>query len=293
MLHQEGGKAMKRWLKISLWVVLGIFIVVVVGVMAIGYKEGRGMVIIPLDVREPVTESPTDYGMPYEEVTVTTADGMNLIGWYVPTQNGAVIIAQHGYKDDREDALKEGSYLYQNEYGVLFTTFRAHDINEGELFTFGENEMQDLEAWYQYVLTRDGVKYASLNENIKAVVADCAFSSISDTVEVAVPQQTGLPAFPFAPAIVFWAEQIAGANISDFDTKVWVKDLCGRPIKILQGGEDKHITVSSGQLIYDAACEPKEFWFEPTAGHTICDELAPEICEELLVPFFDRYVLGE
>jgi cephalosporin-C deacetylase-like acetyl esterase len=181
---------MKRGLKITLWVALGVLIIAFVGVMVVGYKEGRGMVIIPLDVREPLTESPADYGMPYEEVTVSTADGLNLVGWYVPTQNGAVIIAQHGYKDDREDALKEGSYLYQNGYGVLFSTFRAHDLNEGDFFTFGKNEMQDFEAWFQYLLTLDGVdhdkigilgksmggalsiKYATINENIKAVVVD-------------------------------------------------------------------------------------------------------------------------
>jgi esterase/lipase len=302
---------MIRWLRITLLAVLTVFIVAVIAVLVVGYKEGRAMVMIPQEDRERLTESPADYGMPYEEVTVTTEDGLKLVGWYVPTKNGAAIIAQHGYKDDREDALREGSYLYQNGYGVLFSTFRAHDLSEGEMFTFGKNEMQDLEAWYQYVLTRDGVnpdnigmlgksmggalsiKYAALNENIKAVVADCAFSSIPDVVAIAVPELTGLPAFPFAPVIVFWAEQILGYDIDEFDTKVWVRDICGRPIKILQGGADKVISVSSGQLIFDAACEPKEFWFEPTAGHTICDELVPERCAELLVPFFNRYVLGE
>ena len=34
-----------------------------------------------------------DLGVPYEDVTFTTADGLELAGWYIPSRNGAAVIA--------------------------------------------------------------------------------------------------------------------------------------------------------------------------------------------------------
>jgi len=51
----------------------------VVGVVALFVAmrpQGIAMVTSPMDQREKVNELPSDYGMPYEEVTVTTADGL-------------------------------------------------------------------------------------------------------------------------------------------------------------------------------------------------------------------------
>ena len=129
----------------------------------------------------------------------------------VPSQNGAVVILQHGYKSTREELLNEAEMLYRHGYGVLLTTVRAHDYSEGVMITFGMNEVQDMDAWYQYLLTRDDIdtnrigilgnsfggmlviQYAAQNENIKAVVADSAFSSLNDTVSTSVTYFTDLP----------------------------------------------------------------------------------------------------
>ena len=52
------------------------------------------------------------------------------------------------------------------------------------------------------------IEYAALNQDIAAVVAESSFSSLQDTINVSVEYFTGLPAFPFAPMISFWAEII-------------------------------------------------------------------------------------
>ena len=201
--------------------------------------------------------------------------------------------------------------LNEHGYGVLLTSVRAHDLSEGELISFGFHEMQDLEAWYQYLLTRGEVdpdrigvlgdsmggslviQYAAQNEDIQATVAHSAFSSLDDTVATSIEFITGLPAFPFAPAIVFWAEQEVGSDSSEISAKTWISELSPRPVLLLQGGADMAISPESGQLLYDAAGEPKELWFEPELGHTEFDTALPEQYEAHVVGFFDRYLLGE
>ncbi len=39
--------------------------------------------------------------MKYEDVALTTSDGLRLSGWYIPSQNGAAVILLHGYGTNR------------------------------------------------------------------------------------------------------------------------------------------------------------------------------------------------
>lgn len=300
---------MKKWLKIGLIVVAVVLVVVVVAVFFMMRPKGIELVRHPIEEREPLEETLAEYDVDYEDVVVTTEDGLKLVGWYIPSQNGATIIAQHGYKGDRGDLVVTAVLLQRHGYGVLLSTVRAHDQSDGDLITMGKEEMKDFEAWYQYLLTQDDVdpdrigilgesmggalsiKYASQNPNIKAVVAHSAFANFDDTVEKGVELKTGLPPFPFAPMILFWAEREAGVETSEIDTTQWIKEISPRPVFILQGGQDDHISIDSGQKLYDAAGEPKELWFEPGAAHHGLEEQPYEAeFERRVVAFFDKYL---
>jgi esterase/lipase len=216
---------------------------------------------------------------------------------------------QHGYKSTREELLNEAEMMYRHGYGSLLTTVRAHDFSDGELITFGMKEVDDLEAWYQYLIRRDdidpnkigilgnsfggmlSIQFAAQNNNIKAVVANCAFSSLNDTVSTSVTYFTDLPAFPFAPLIVFWAEQETGFKTEDVDATKWIARISPRPVFLMQGGADVVISADSGQRLYEAAGDPKELWFDPALGHVQFDKERAAEFEERVAAFFDKYLL--
>jgi dipeptidyl aminopeptidase/acylaminoacyl peptidase len=291
-------------------VVFSILLLAVIGVMSVTRSEAHRLITAPQETRKLPDETPAAYNLPFEEVTVESPDGLKLAGWFVPSQNGAVIMMQHGYKSTREELLNEAEMMYRHGYGILLTTVRAHDHSDGELITFGMNEVNDLDAWYQYLLTRDdidperigilgnsyggmlAIQYAAQNENIKAVVADCAFSSLNDTVETSVTYFTDLPAFPFAPLIVFWAEQETGFKTEDIDATKWITQISPRPVFLMQGGADVVISAESGQRLYDAAGEPKELWFDPDLGHVEFDKERAVEFEQRVAAFFDQYLLN-
>ena len=302
---------MKHGTKIVIGVVVGILALAIAGLLWKTRQEAYSLLHAPMASRNLPDETPNDFGMEYEDVTVTNPDGMTLAGWFIPSQNGAVIIMQHGYKSTRDELLNEAQMMQAHGYGVLVTSVRAHDQSEGELITLGYYEMQDMEAWYQYLISRDdidpekigiignsyggmlSIQYAAQNENIKAVVANCAFSSMSDTVSTSVRHFTGLPDFPFVPLIVFWAENMTGIQMEEIDTTQWIPDISPRPVFLMQGGKDTVISPESGQILYDAANEPKELWFDPELGHVGFDKERAEEYEARVSAFFDQYLLGQ
>jgi len=296
--------------KIVLGGLAGVLVVAFAGMAYVTKNEAHNLITAPLDeTRELPDETPADYNLPFEDVTVTS-DGLKLAGWFIPSENGAVIIMQHGYKSTRDEMLNEAEMMHRHGYGALITSIRAHDYSEGDTITFGMYEAGDLEAWYQYLITRDdidperigilgnsfggmlAIQYAAQNENIKAVVAHSAFSSLNDTVATSVEFFTDLPAFPFAPMIVFWAERETGFKTEDIDATKWISQISPRPVFLLQGGADVVISPESGQRLYDAAGEPKEYWYDPALGHVDFDTVYPAEFERRIVEFFDTYLSG-
>lgn len=63
-----------------------------------------------------------------------------------------------------------------------------------------------------------------------------------------------------------------------------------RPVLIMQGGADQAVSVSSGQKLFDAAREPKEFWFESSVGHGKFLKMMPAELKQHVVGVFDRYL---
>lgn len=299
---------MKPWLKITLGTA-GLLVVAAGVRLGMQTKaEAHRLLTNPIETRKIPNHRPIDFGLLYEDVSVTTADGLRLVGWYIGPENGALILLQHGYKSDRGEMLNEAVMLKRHGYGSLITTIRTHDMSDGQLITFGKHEMLDLAAWYDFARKQPGVdperiamlgnslggslaiEFAAGQPKIKAVVTNSAFSSLEDTIETSVTFYTGLPPFPFAPLITLWAEREAAFDVSEVDAKKWIGRLSPRPVLLMQGGKDIAISTSSGQRLYDAAGEPKELWFEPSLEHTKFDTAMPDVYERRVTGFFDTYL---
>jgi hypothetical protein len=107
--RRRGGSRLRRYLRRTLETILGavaalalLALVVFPIAFAYGYTHlGR-------------TGPLRDLGVPYETVTVTTSDSIELAAAYVPSKNRAAIVVFPG-----RSALEEGQMLARRGYGVL------------------------------------------------------------------------------------------------------------------------------------------------------------------------------
>ena len=298
----------KRWQKTTLSVISAALALAMVAAGVVTRAKAHELITNPVQTRRMPHQTPSDYQLPFEDLTIAAADGLKLAGWFVPSHNGAVIIFVHGYKDHRGSMLGAAAMYARHGYGVLLASVRAHDRSEGERLSFGHEEMKDLDAWYRFVASHDGVdlsriailgvsmggslaiQYASENPRLAAVIADCAFSSLNDTVETSVRYFTGLPPFPFAPMIRFWAEREGGFSFAEIDAKKWIGRISPRPVFLMQGGADVVVSPASGHALYEAAGQPKELWFEPTLGHARFFDERQQEYERRVVGWVDGYL---
>src|ERR1051326_6664344 len=70
-------------------------------------------------VRRKVRQTPAEHGLAYRDVTITTADGVSLKGWYVPGSGSAGIVLCHGQGGSRADVGAFIPWLHRAGFHVL------------------------------------------------------------------------------------------------------------------------------------------------------------------------------
>src|SRR3954454_3638153 len=113
-------------------------------------------------------------GSAKQDVTITGADGVRLRGWYVPSRNGAVVVALHGTGSNRLGIASQTRLLARHGYGVLALDLRGHGDSGGRSTSAPWTMNADIGAAIRWVQGRADVdrgKVALLGVSMGAEVA--------------------------------------------------------------------------------------------------------------------------
>lgn len=290
------------------------------GVVLLAAAYGVGMpvgfaVAVTVVPRAPVgTEAPADRGLGGVEASFDTADGVTLAAWYLPSRNGAAVVAMPGASSARSAVLDQAVVLARHGYGVLLVDPRGMGRSGGRAMNYGWFGDQDVMAAVTHLLTRDDVRpdrIAVLGESmggeqaigaigadprIRAVVAEGATHRVAeDTVWLGevyglrgsaqhqVDRLTELmmgllTAAPSPPALFRSAAAAAP-----------------RPILLLAAGAvADEVSAGTHQQAAAAAAAPPgnvTLWVVPDAAHTGGLRARPQDWEERVVGFLDQALL--
>lgn len=295
----------KIWL-----IILAVVLLLTGGVLYISYSAADSLVHSP---REKPLDNPENYGYTYENVSFSAGDDPSIVlkGWYIPPseeKDGATIIYVHGFQAERSWLLSQARIMTDEGYGALLIDLRNSGESGGNTTYFSEKEWHDVEGAVKYLKTRPEVNMDKLGIMgrsmgggvvIRAeaelgvfdfVIAQSTFTDVKSLVNDVVPLSTGLPSFPFAPLITFFAEQQTGVEVNSISSIEQLKRFDHTPIMIIHGTKDEWIPYSQGQQLFEAAQEPKVFYAVEGAPHYPLLPSDPDGLPKALLEFVDKYL---
>jgi fermentation-respiration switch protein FrsA (DUF1100 family) len=249
----------------------------------------------------PPGTSLTENDIPFEEVELTTQDGVKLAAWYTPPRaegNGAVILVAHGYNDNRPEAIYV--FLAKHGYGVLAWDVRAPGASGGETCSLGFYEQLDAEAALGFALSQPGVEHvgawggsmgastmiltAAKRPEIEAVVSDSAFPSLEDVIRLNTPIKI------MQPLVLLSAEWQSDADLNQVRPVDTIAKISPRAVFVIDGWDGSAVVMNSPYRLFDAAGEPKELWVEDEVPHLGMYGHNPQRYEKRVIGFFDEYL---
>lgn len=98
--------------------------------------------------------TPADVGLDATDVTFTSADGVDLAGWWSPSRNGDSVVLLHGSGATRTAMVEEAAALSALGYGVLVYDARGHGESAGQGMELGWSGTDDLSGAVAFVRSR-------------------------------------------------------------------------------------------------------------------------------------------
>ena len=315
----------------ALVAILSTTVVLVIIPALIIMKYARISLNIMRTTKPPLTRNPLDYEpLRGDPVNFTAFDGLRLSGALIRAnpdvpRRGMIIFA-HEFCSDMASCGRYCRPLWEVGYDVFTFDFRGHGQSDKDpVYTprqwVSDRDIADMRGVVAYVtdwLEREGLPReigvfgisrgacaaiitAAENENIRALVADGAFST-DRTIEYFMKRW----AYIFAKVKIvyenhpplFW--RFLRWSMMHFARREFrcrfpsvrkaIMRMKPRAVFFVHGQRDSFLPVEQSRLLYALAAQPKYMWLAPGARHNQAAILHPELYARLTTEFFDRHL---
>ena len=213
-----------------------------------------------------IYQDPGDFGLEFEDVYLTTSDGVRIHGWFVPGSGDTTLLWFHGNGGNISNRADNIAGLNRRlGVSILIIDYRGYGLSEGS--PNEEGTYLDAEAAVAHALSRPDVDpermvlfgrslgcavaaEMALRHDVYAVVLESPFTSISAMAG---------RAYPFLPGL-----GLLVGNMYDTLDKAARIDA---PVMVLHGDGDDIVPFEMGREVFEAAREPKRFYRIRGAGH--------------------------
>ena len=224
---------------------------------------GLGLILYfmqPTFLYSPVREvpyTPGELGLDFENVKFSSADGLQLSGWYIPAGDSELtVLFCHGNGGNMMHRLDSINLLYNLGLNCFIFDYRGYGNSEGK--PSEEGTYMDAAAAYKWLTEEKKVSPDSIiifgrslggsiaaqlagKVSAKALVIESTFTSYVDI---------GKKFYPYMP--VRWSARFSYKTID------YVKDVKS-PVMVIHSRADEVVPFEFGLEIYETANEPKEF----------------------------------
>lgn len=204
-----------------------------------------------------------------EQVSIKSFDGLNLSAHILDCEKpNAVVILVHGYRSNpiTDFACVFEVYAKMN-FAILAIDQRAHGYSEGHHIGFGATERFDIVGWAKYAKERwgdiptvlDGVSMGAATvmmggsvgypDNVRAVIADCGYTTPGAIARKVLKQWFRLPPFPIYYVAKWFVKVLAKYDLDGVSARESLEKLKeqGIPVLIAHGRADGFVPYSMSE----------------------------------------------
>ena len=271
--------------------VAGVQLARLLALVGVGLPWVMGAVMVYRPKVLPADDPQAQLGMAYQPVTFRSSDGVELAGWWIPSQSGSserTVIVCHGLGAGKSNQLILAGVMATGDFNALIFDFRAHGSSGGQLSSFGDLEKRDVLAAVRWTLANRPAQAKHLyglgvsmggaaligaatdpaGRPIEAVAVFSTYDRLSAMARDVPGQMFYKPFAGYFAAVALPVMSLhTGADLADFAPADQVGKLWPRPVFVLHGAHDEIIPLRRGRALYDAASFPRQHLWVQMADH--------------------------
>ena len=245
----------------------------------------------------------------YKDKYITSYDNLKLHSYEVINEKSSNkwAIVVHGYTAEGKSVSAKAKYLYEMGYNVLVPDLRGHGNSEGDYIGMGWDDRLDIINWINIIIEDNpnseiilhgtsmgaatvlSASGENLPSNVKAIVADCGYTSVWNEFSYQLKQLFNLDAFPVMNLSNIVTQIKAGYSLKDASAIEQVKK-SKTPILFIHGDKDTFVPYYMMDELYNATSSEKEKLTVEGAEHANADLVNPELYWNTINTFLQKYV---
>lgn len=282
------------------------------------YRQPKAFLVDNPDLQQvltsglPIADVPWVEQQPFERIEMKSWDGLLLRGFYLPAPQPTTktVVLAHGYTGSSKLNMGPFAQVYHEQFGynVLMPDARGHGESEGNYIGFGWHERLDYVKWIHLLMQRLGedvqvvlhgismggatvlmTSGEPLPTQVKAVVADCAYTSAYDILAYQGKRMYHLPAFPFVTLTSLVCKLRSGFFFEEASALKQVQKT-NLPVLFIHGEEDTFVPTSMVHQLYASCPGHKELFVVPDAGHGLAFNVDPAAYARRSEQFLSRFI---
>lgn len=243
------------------------------------------------------------------EQYIISDDGLKLYGhlFYQSENTNKWAIIVHGYQSNETKSYPIAHNFYKNGYNILTISLRAHKPSEGKYIGMGYLDKYDLQKWISHLVnihpnsniilhgtSMGGAtvlmsQEVSLPKNVKAIIADCSYTSVREIFASELEKRFNLPDSPVLDMAQVVAIYKAGYNINKASALEAVK-MNDIPTLFIHTTDDDFVPIEmSKELFENKKGSNKELLIIEGGGHADAKFQNPEKYYSSIFNFINKY----
>lgn len=245
----------------------------------------------------------------YKDEYITSFDKLKLHSYVIknPEKTSKWAVVVHGYGEEGKLTSRKALHFYQMGYNVLIPDLRGNGKSQGNYIGMGWHDRLDIISWINTIIESDSeskiVLYGTsmggatvlmasgedLPKNVKAIISDCAYTSVYDIFDYIVTNFSNNSSFPILDFTNMITAIRAGYSLKSASAIDAVKK-SKTPILYLHGNKDNFVPISMMNELFMATSSKKEKVTIKNGEHSNSDLIEPGLYWSSIRDFLNKYV---